>query len=76
MRDTFGASGIPKTYWHEVVKSCCFSLNQLPRKGESISPCKMFHGFNIPPTFLKPLVTTAIVLSMNRVKGRKFHKKG
>lgn len=76
MRATFRSSGISKTFWHEVVKSCCLMLNQVPQKGESRSPWETFHGKKFPSNLLKPLGTTAVVLKMNRVKGRKFEEKG
>ncbi|POV99253.1 hypothetical protein PSHT_13735 [Puccinia striiformis] len=76
MRATFRGSGIPKAYWHEVVKSCCLSLNQIPRKGSTQSPWEIVHRKSLPPHYLKPLGTSAIVLNMNRVKGKKFDVKG
>ncbi|KAI7962507.1 hypothetical protein MJO28_000601 [Puccinia striiformis f. sp. tritici] len=76
MRATFRGSGIAKNFWHEIVKSCCLALNQIPRKGSSQSPWEIMHGKRLPSTFLKPLGTTAVVLNMNRRKGRKFDVKG
>ncbi|KNZ45050.1 hypothetical protein VP01_853g9 [Puccinia sorghi] len=62
--------------WHDVVKSCCLMLNQIPKKGCTESPWTMVHGKDIPPNFLKPLGMTAAVLNMNRIKGKKFDVKG
>ncbi|KNZ54671.1 hypothetical protein VP01_2888g2 [Puccinia sorghi] len=30
MRATINSSGIQKKYWHEILKSCCLALNQIP----------------------------------------------
>ncbi|KAH9443964.1 hypothetical protein Pst134EB_033136 [Puccinia striiformis f. sp. tritici] len=76
MRATFQGSHIPKCYWHEVVKSCCLALNQIPQKGNPRSPWEIVHGRTIPSSFLRPLGSTAVVLNMNRIKGRKFDTKG
>ncbi|POV98101.1 hypothetical protein PSTT_14653 [Puccinia striiformis] len=75
MRATFRGSGIAKNFWHEIVKSCCLALNQIPRKGSSQSPWKLCTekgSFNIS----EALGTTAVVLNMNRRKGQKFDVKG
>jgi hypothetical protein len=76
MRATFRSSRISKNYWHEVVKSCCLALNEIPRKGFNQSPWEIMHGHPFPASFLKPLGTTSVILNMNRTKGRKFKEKG
>lgn len=78
MRAIFASSRLAKNYWHEVLKSACLMLNQIPRKGESKSPWEMMHGSVLPPNFLKPLGTPTIFLLQgpSKVKGRKFHEKG
>ncbi|KNZ61582.1 hypothetical protein VP01_1383g15 [Puccinia sorghi] len=76
MRATFKSSNIPKKYWHEIVKTCCLSLNQIPRKGQSVSPWEILHEKKFPIGMLKPVGTPAITLNMLRIKGRKFDSKG
>ncbi|KNZ58694.1 uncharacterized protein VP01_1877g6 [Puccinia sorghi] len=76
MQATFRSSSVPKTYWHELVKSCCFSLNQIPRKDHQNSPWELVHGYSIPATYLKPLGTQTVTLTMKRVQGKKFESKG
>ncbi|PLW15122.1 hypothetical protein PCASD_23224 [Puccinia coronata f. sp. avenae] len=62
--------------WHEVLKSYCLSLNQIPRNSSSISPWELVHGYKLPPNFLRTLGTGTVVLKFNRVKGKKFEEKG
>jgi hypothetical protein len=76
MQATFRSSCVPKNYWHEVVKSCCFALNQIPQNGELRSPWEVLHGYSIPSNYLKPIGTPAVVLKMKQVKGCNFNEKG
>ncbi|KNZ62182.1 hypothetical protein VP01_1301g1 [Puccinia sorghi] len=76
VRATLNSSNIPKRFWHEILKSCCLSLNQIPKKGHVISPWETLHGKKFPSTLLRPIGTPAVVLNMTRVKGRKFDSKG
>ncbi|KNZ44866.1 hypothetical protein VP01_874g6 [Puccinia sorghi] len=76
MRATHLSSGIPKKFWHEILKTCCLGLNQLPKKGEKQSPWEKLHQKSFPPDLLKAVGTPAIVLNQTRVKGRKFDAKG
>ncbi|KNZ60951.1 hypothetical protein VP01_1477g3 [Puccinia sorghi] len=76
MRATLNGSGIPKRFWHEIVKSCCLGLNQLPKKGNTSSPWELLHDRQFPTNFLRPIGTPAVVLNMTGIKGRKFDSKG
>ncbi|KNZ48282.1 hypothetical protein VP01_577g8 [Puccinia sorghi] len=76
MRASFRSSKIPKKYWHEVAKTCCLGLNQLPRGEETQSPWQILHGKSFPTEMLKPIGTPVITLNMTRTKGRKFDPKG
>ncbi|KNZ62465.1 hypothetical protein VP01_1267g6, partial [Puccinia sorghi] len=38
IRTTFNSSKIPKQFWHEILKSSCLALNQIPRKNNPKSP--------------------------------------
>ncbi|KNZ46553.1 hypothetical protein VP01_7173g1, partial [Puccinia sorghi] len=76
MRATFRSSGVSKSYWHELVKSVCFALNQIPRKDQQNLPWELVHGYSIPATYLKPLGTQTVTLTMKRVQGKKFEAKG
>lgn len=76
MRATFNSSGIQKRYWHEVLKSCCLGLNQIPRKGLSQSPWEILHGKPFPSKLLKPIGTRVIILNIIKNKGQKFDSKG
>jgi hypothetical protein len=76
MRATFKAMGISKNHWHEILKSCCIALNQIPRKENHNSPWELVHGYRLPQDYLKPIGTGTVVLNSNRVKGRKFEEKG
>ncbi|KNZ55415.1 hypothetical protein VP01_2688g1 [Puccinia sorghi] len=44
--------------------------------GNSKSPWELIHGYALPPNYLKPLGSSAVVLDMNRQKGKKFEVKG
>ncbi|KNZ50329.1 polyprotein [Puccinia sorghi] len=76
MRATNNSSGIQKRYWHEILKSCCLGLNQIPRKGFQQSPWEILHGKSFLAGLLKPMGTPAVVLNMMKVKGRKLDPKG
>ncbi|KNZ63050.1 gag/pol polyprotein [Puccinia sorghi] len=76
MRATLNGSGIPKRFWHEILKSCCLGLNQLPRKGNTSSPWELLHGKTFPTNFLQSVGTPVVVLNMTGTKGRKFDSKG
>jgi hypothetical protein len=76
MRATFKSSCVAKNYWHKVVKSCCFYLNQIPKQNQDKFPWNIVHGHAIPQNYLKPFGTPAVILKMKRVKGWKFDKKG
>ncbi|KNZ57546.1 polyprotein [Puccinia sorghi] len=76
MRATFNSSGVHKRFWHEILKSCCLALNQIPKKGQSTSPWEIMHGRPFPIDILKAIGTPAVVLNMMRVKGCKFDPKG
>ncbi|PLW49958.1 hypothetical protein PCASD_01261 [Puccinia coronata f. sp. avenae] len=76
MRATFKCTGIQKNLWYEILKSCCVALNQIPQVSGTPSPWELVHGSQLPPNFLKPIGTGSVVLNFNRVKGRKFDKKG
>ncbi|KNZ56161.1 hypothetical protein VP01_2480g2 [Puccinia sorghi] len=73
---TLDCSKICKRFWHEVLKSFCIGLNQIPQRGQSISPWEILHGKPFPTNLLRPIGTPAIILNMTRVKGRKFNSKG
>ncbi|KNZ45087.1 hypothetical protein VP01_84g2 [Puccinia sorghi] len=76
MRAIFNGSKIQKRFWHEVLKSSCLALNQIPRKGNPDSPWSILHGRKFPPNLLQPIGTPTIVLKNNQPKGRKFEPKG
>ncbi|KNZ59740.1 hypothetical protein VP01_166g2 [Puccinia sorghi] len=76
MRATINSSGIQKRFWHEILKSCCLGLNQIPKKGCNKSPWEMLHNKSFPIGLLKSIGTPAVVLNMAKVKGRKFDSKG
>ncbi|KNZ59388.1 hypothetical protein VP01_1742g3 [Puccinia sorghi] len=76
IRATLESSRIPKRFWHEVLKSCCLGLNQLPKKGQNSSPWEIIHEKPFPLNLLRPIGTPAVVLNMTRIKGRKFDSKG
>ncbi|KNZ46501.1 hypothetical protein VP01_720g8 [Puccinia sorghi] len=76
MRATHSASNIPKRFWHEILKSCCLALNQIPKKGMDKSPWEILHDRKFPDKLLKPLGTPTIILNQVRTKGRKFDEKG
>ncbi|KNZ54495.1 hypothetical protein VP01_2932g7 [Puccinia sorghi] len=76
VRATINSAGIPKRFWHEMIKSCCLGLNQIPRKDQQKSPWEMLHGRSFPLNFLRAVGTPAICLIPNVVKGRKFDSKG
>ncbi|KNZ54529.1 hypothetical protein VP01_2923g1 [Puccinia sorghi] len=76
MRATIYSAKIQKRFWHEVLKSCCLSLNQIPRNGQDLPPWEIIHGKPFPQDFLRSLGTPAIVLRSNGTKGRKFDLKG
>ncbi|KNZ55732.1 hypothetical protein VP01_2599g1 [Puccinia sorghi] len=63
---------------HNVLKSACIMLNQIPRKGESDLPWKLMHGMTLPETFINPLSTSTVYLLQGnkREKGQKFDEKG
>ncbi|KNZ48489.1 hypothetical protein VP01_562g1 [Puccinia sorghi] len=76
MRASIISSGIQKHFWHEILKSCCLSLNQIPRKGKDKSPWEIVHGRLFPGELLKSIGTPAVILNMMKVKGRKLDLKG
>ncbi|KNZ61392.1 hypothetical protein VP01_1406g1 [Puccinia sorghi] len=76
MRATFKASNLKKNMWHYVVKSCCLALNQIPKKGEELSPWEAMQGYRLPDDYLKPLGNPVIYLNNRRKKGEKFTEKG
>ncbi|KNZ54487.1 hypothetical protein VP01_2933g1 [Puccinia sorghi] len=76
MRATIDSSGIQKRYWHEILKSCCLALNQIPKKGRHDSPWEILHGKPLKKGFLKPIGTPAIALRMVKTQGRKLDPKG
>ncbi|KNZ54014.1 hypothetical protein VP01_3075g2 [Puccinia sorghi] len=76
MRATINSSGIQKRFWHEILKSCCLGLNQIPRKNQTQSPWELIHGKSFPLNFLRPVGTPAVVLILNKTKGRKLDPKG
>ncbi|KNZ59000.1 hypothetical protein VP01_181g1 [Puccinia sorghi] len=61
MRVSIILSGIQKRFWHEILKSCCLSLNQIPCKGQDKLPWEIVH---------------MVALNMMKVKGRKLDSKG
>ncbi|KNZ44822.1 hypothetical protein VP01_878g3 [Puccinia sorghi] len=76
IRATIGSSKIQKRFWHEVLKSLCLALNQIPRKNHSKSPWEIMHGRPFPDNLLKAIGTLAVILNMNHQKGLKFDPKG
>ncbi|KNZ63499.1 hypothetical protein VP01_1135g2 [Puccinia sorghi] len=77
MRATFLSSKIQKRFWHEILKSCCLALNQIPKKGEVSSPWSILHGRPFPENFLRPVGTPAVSLHMlKKGKSWKFNAKG
>ncbi|KNZ46002.1 hypothetical protein VP01_7630g2, partial [Puccinia sorghi] len=76
IRATFESSGVKKSLWPELLKSCCLMLNSIPWKGSFESPWKLMHGKDLPQGFIKPIGTPAITVNHWRVKGRKFSLKG
>ncbi|KNZ54963.1 hypothetical protein VP01_2805g1 [Puccinia sorghi] len=76
IRATVNSSGIAKKFWHEILKSCCLGLNQIPKKNQSQSPWEVLHGKQFPANLLRAVGTPAVILTMNKVKGRKFDAKG
>ncbi|KNZ54453.1 hypothetical protein VP01_2942g1 [Puccinia sorghi] len=77
VRATIMSSGIQKRFWHEVLKSCCLALNQIPKKGQTDSPWEILHGRKFPSDYLKPIGTPAVILQMPRKeKSWKFNPKG
>ncbi|KNZ58951.1 hypothetical protein VP01_1827g1 [Puccinia sorghi] len=74
---TIMSSGIQKRVWHEVLKSTCLALNQIPKKGHDDSPWTILHGRKFPDNYLRPLGTPAVILQMPRKeKSWKFNPKG
>ncbi|KNZ46082.1 hypothetical protein VP01_7573g1, partial [Puccinia sorghi] len=76
MRATLTCSKIPKRFWHEILKLCCLSLNQIPKRGQLSTPWEVLHGKSFPKNLLQPIGTPAIILNLTRSKGRKFNPKG
>ncbi|KNZ49290.1 hypothetical protein VP01_5106g1, partial [Puccinia sorghi] len=77
IRATIMSSGIQKRFWHEVLKSTCLALNQIPKKGHNDSPWTILHGQKFPDNYLRPLGTPAVILQMPRKeKSWKFNPKG
>ncbi|KNZ60513.1 hypothetical protein VP01_1542g2, partial [Puccinia sorghi] len=76
MRATFKAFTLKKNLWHYVVKACCLALNQIPKKGEALSPWEVMQGYKLPDNYLKPLGNPVIYLCNRRKKGEKLAEKG
>ncbi|KNZ50541.1 hypothetical protein VP01_4360g1 [Puccinia sorghi] len=76
MRATFKVLNVKKNLWHYVVKSCCLALNQILKKGETLSPWEAMQEYKLPNNYLKPLGNLVIYLSNCWKKGEKFAEKG
>ncbi|KNZ60939.1 hypothetical protein VP01_147g11 [Puccinia sorghi] len=76
VRATINSAGVQKRFWHEVLKSCCLGLNQIPQKGQTQSPWEILHEKKFPTNFLRAVGTPTIILISCGVKGRKFDHKG
>ncbi|KNZ59574.1 hypothetical protein VP01_1700g5 [Puccinia sorghi] len=77
IRASIISSGIQKRFWHEVLKSTCLALNQIPKKGRNESPWEILHGRPFPDNYLKPLGTPTVILQIPRKeKSWKFNSKG
>lgn len=50
-------SGLPKSCWHEVVRSSSVMLNQIPKEKGGVLPWKMMHNNNLPLGYLQPIGT-------------------
>jgi transposase InsO family protein len=74
--ETLNSSQIQKRFWHEVLKSSCLALNQIPRKDQDQSPWSIVHSSSFPENLLKPIGTPAIILKMNQKKVWKFEPEG
>ncbi|KNZ50283.1 hypothetical protein VP01_4508g2 [Puccinia sorghi] len=60
IRALFWYSGLSKALWHEFLKTCWLSLNQIPRGEETKSPWERVHGFSLQVNYLKPRETQEI----------------
>jgi hypothetical protein len=78
IRAAFLSSNFPKHYWHELLKSCCIMLNQVPQKDQSKSPWELMHDMLLPNSYLKPVGNPLVYLNQNpnKTQGRKFDQKG
>lgn len=63
IRATINSSKIPKRFWHEILKSTCLALNQIPRKNNPQSPWTIMHGKQFLINYLKAIGTPAIIRS-------------
>ncbi|KNZ53951.1 hypothetical protein VP01_3093g5, partial [Puccinia sorghi] len=69
IRSTFASSHLPNKLWHEVLKSCCLSLKQIPRKEDYLSPWEIINWRKFPTEMLQPVGTPLVILKMTRHKG-------
>ncbi|KNZ48273.1 uncharacterized protein VP01_5782g1 [Puccinia sorghi] len=77
MQATLLATQIQKKFGHEILKSCCLALNQIPRKNQEESPWSILHGRQFPENFLKLIGTKSVILQMPKNgKSWKFNSKG
>jgi transposase InsO family protein len=76
MRSVFSDSGIPKNMWHEIVKSCTLTLNQIPTHKSKKSPFELFKNRNLPLSYFKPIGIRMSYLIQPEQPGMKLFEKG